>query len=372
MTTEQGTLFRLAPDYITTTLRLQSDYMRGQNEVTSRLHSDYTRGQRLHSDYTRGQNAIITHCCHICIRLHSDYTRGQRLHRDYMRGQSDYIPTTCEVRTQSERGQSEARTRSARGQREVRTRSEEDMKRGQDEIRTRYAARSGRDQNDINARSGRGHRGVRRTARRLKTQVRLPRLRRSHIFRLHGCQQRRKYFNLYIRYPSDPQRSISQVLGRQVASQMIQTVGNDLVGCMEGACDPMRLIPATHDAFHVIQGCLALLHLSGNHVLRKTLLMDSLQHRTWSTILVKDQVIDVTNILEVNAAAIAAKAYDGCNCQSNAVGLFLPMLPQDLKKKENFFHALQSKVHLLRQIWLQLLQARKSKAKLIGCQHTII
>ena len=138
-------------------------------------------------------------------------------------------------------------------------------------------------------------------------------------------------------YHSNPQLSISQVLGSQVASQMIQTVGNDLVGCTEGACDPMFLIPAAHDAFHVIQCCLALLHLSGNHGLGKSLLMNSLKHRTWSTILVKDQVIGVANILEVSAAAIAAKAHNGCNCQSNAVGLFLPMLPQDLKKRRTSF-----------------------------------
>ena len=115
---------RLHSDYIATTLRLHSDDTRGHKEVTSRLHTDYIRGQRLHSDYTRGQNKICANLNQICIRLHVDYTRGQRLHSDYMRGQTDYTPTTCEVRTQSERDQSEVRTRSERDQSEVRTRSE--------------------------------------------------------------------------------------------------------------------------------------------------------------------------------------------------------------------------------------------------------
>ena len=62
--------------------------MRGQDEITCRLHSDYTRGQRLHRDYTRGQDEIT-------CRLHSDYTQGQRLHGDYTRGQEENKADLC-------------------------------------------------------------------------------------------------------------------------------------------------------------------------------------------------------------------------------------------------------------------------------------
>ena len=49
------------PDYSPTTPRLHHDYIRrGQDEITVRLHSGYTRGQRLHPDYTYPNYTLTT------------------------------------------------------------------------------------------------------------------------------------------------------------------------------------------------------------------------------------------------------------------------------------------------------------------------
>ena len=121
---------------------------------------------------------------------------------DYSVTTYEVTPTTFRLHARSGRNQNEVKARSGRDQHEVKARSGRDqnkiMKRGQDEIRTRYAAevrtRSERYQREVRTRSPRSQEDSKTSGKSTPP----PRLRRSHFFfPLHGCQHATKAF-LYI------------------------------------------------------------------------------------------------------------------------------------------------------------------------------